>query len=94
MTILFMLFTNLDLFNPSLMEGNRSKRREQKRTSAKNIRQKEKRKEKQVCVGKNCKEWDKNKDILSDAPETQMDDMRRSLDLGMDNEQYVMDLTK
>lgn len=94
MTILFMLFTNLDLFNQTVTEGNRSKRKEQKKVAKIPIRQKEKRKEKQVCVGKNCKEWDKNKDILSDAPETQMDDMRRSLDLGMDNEQYVMDLTQ
>jgi hypothetical protein len=91
MTILFMLFTNLDLFNQSVVEGNKSKNKEKAKAAAKPIRQNVKKTAKKVCVGKGCNQT-QNSDIVSDAPTTRMDDMRRSLD--MDNEQYIKDLTE
>lgn len=91
-TILFMLFTNLDLFNQPIVEGNVSKRRQKAKAAAKPIRQKEKRNEQKICVGKNCKEWNKNKDIISDASDTVMNDMRAALNFN--NDDSIKDLTQ
>lgn len=85
--ILFMLFTNLELFKTPLKEGNVSKRRQQAKAAAKS-RQTKKRQEKTICIGRNCSEWEKNKDILRPEPDTVMSEMRRSLYSGIDNEPY------
>jgi|LauGreDrversion4_2_1035121.scaffolds.fasta_scaffold742931_2 hypothetical protein len=92
MFILFMLFTNLDLFNQPVVEGNVSKKKSKAKAAATPIRQAQKREEKKLCVGKNCKDWKKNKDIISDAPDTVMNDMRAALDLN--NDDSIKDLTQ
>jgi hypothetical protein len=121
-TILFMLFVNMDASH--IVEGNQNNRIQRgsqrgfqrgsqrgnqrgnqiqttetkskgstlKKTGAKPIRQNEKRKEQTVCVGKNCKNWSKQNDMTSVAPETQLNDMKTAMDFN--NDDYIKDLTQ
>lgn len=91
MTILFMLFTNLDLFNQSVVEGNKSIRKQQKKAIKTPIRQNVKKTAKKVCVGKGCNQI-QNSDIVSDAPTTRMDDMKAAMNYN--NDDSVKDLTQ
>jgi hypothetical protein len=90
--LLFTIYYNVDLFRENVIEGNVNqstkktrqispvKTRAQAKAAAKPTRQGIRRKEQEVCIGNNCKQWTQNKDITTDqAPVTKMDDMLYSM---------------
>lgn len=88
--ILFSIYYSVDLFRENVTESliyRKKQRREikpvksrqQAKRQAKPIRQLAKRQEKQVCIGKNCNQWSKTKDITDEIPETKMDDMKYAM---------------